>query len=331
MRKTKTLKNIWEIINKKDNFLLITHKNPDGDAIGSILGLYYFLKEKGKVVYLYLPNGIPYIYQFLIFEELQLFNEWERIDFNVAIFLDCGDIERIGENNRFLKNIPLIINIDHHPTNTFFGNLNLVNSKASSVTEILTNLLYRYKEEISLRSAQCFLTGLITDTGSFRFSNTNINSFKTAIKLLEKGVDISYISQQIYERKNLSSLYLLGKALLRLKVNNGIGYSFITQEDMSKYNSKVEDTEGIIDLLRTAEKIKVVIFLYPISQNITKVSLRSKSPYIDVGKFAKRFDGGGHKEAAGFQREGEPQNLILGILEELANFITEHESISIDK
>ncbi|MGB9857979.1 MAG: DHH family phosphoesterase [Dictyoglomaceae bacterium] len=331
MRKTKTLKSILEIINKEDNFLLITHKNPDGDAIGSILGLYYFLKEKGKKVYLYLPNGIPYIYQFLVFEELQLFDESEKINFNVAIFLDCGDIERIGENNGFLKNIPLVINIDHHPTNTFFGNLNLINPKASSVTEILTNLLYRYKEEISLKTAQCFLAGLITDTGSFRFSNTNINSFKTAIKLLEKGADISYISQQIYERKSLSSLYLLGRALLRLKIKDGIAVSFITREDMEEFDSKIEDTEGIVDMLRMLKDTKVVVFLYPLSSSNTKISLRSKSSYINVGVFAKKFGGGGHREAAGFEKEGEPQDLVLSVVKELAEFILEYEPLPVDK
>ncbi len=331
MKKTKTLKSIWEIINKKDNFLLITHKNPDGDAIGSILGFYYYLKEKGKNVYLYLPDGIPFIYQFLVFEELQVFSGSQNINFNVAIFLDCGDVERIGEKNSFLKNIPLIINIDHHPTNTFFGNLNLVNPKASSTTEILANFFFRYKENITQKVSQCLLTGLITDTGSFKFSNTNTNSLRTAIKLTEKGGDISYISQQVYDRKILSSLYLLGKALLRLKLKDKVAFSFITIEDMEETNSKLEDTEGIIDTLRTLKDAKVVIFLYPISSFKTKISLRSKSPYIDVGLFARKFGGGGHKEAAGFEKEGEPQNLVLNVVEDLLGFIVEYESLLIDK
>lgn len=331
MKKTKTLKSIWEIINNENNFLLITHKNPDGDAIGSILGLYYYLKEKGKNVYLYLPTGIPTIYQFLVIEELQIFDESQNKNLNIAIFLDCGDIERIGDNNSSFKNIPLIINIDHHPTNTFFGNLNLVNPKASSTTEILANLFFRYKESITKKVSQCLLTGLITDTGSFRFSNTNTNSFRTAIKLVEKGADISYISQQVYERKNLSSLYLLGKALLRLKLEKDVAFSFITREDMEEVNSKLEDTEGIIDILRMLKEAKVVIFLYPLSPFKTKISLRSKSSYIDVGLFAKRFGGGGHKEAAGFEKDGEPQSLVSNVVEDLLEFIMKYEPLSIDK
>ncbi|MCX7845877.1 MAG: bifunctional oligoribonuclease/PAP phosphatase NrnA [Dictyoglomaceae bacterium] len=331
MKKTKTSKNIWEIIKKENNFLLITHKNPDGDAVGSILGLYYFLKEKEKEVYLYLPNGIPYVYQFLIVDDLKIFNTYQDINFNIAIFLDCGDIERIGDNNNFFKNIPLIINIDHHPTNTFFGNLNLVNPKASSTTEILANLLFRYKENLTKRVSQCLLTGLITDTGSFRYSNTNSNSFRTAIKLVEKGADISYISQQVYEKKSLPSLYLLGKALFRLKLINDVAFSYITKEDMEETNSKIEDTEGIIDTLRMLKDAKVVIFLYPLSSFKTKISLRSKSSYIDVGLFAKNFGGGGHKEAAGFEKDGEPQNLILKVIEDLLGFIMEYESLYIDK
>lgn len=331
MKKTKTLKSIWEIINKKDYFLIITHKNPDGDAVGSILGFYYYLKEKGKNVYLYLSDGIPFIYQFLVFEELQVFNGSQNINFNVAVFFDCGDVERIGEKNSFLKNIPLIINIDHHPTNTFFGNLNLVNPKASSTTEVLANFFFRYKENITQKVSQCLLTGLITDTGSFKFSNTSTNSLRTAIKLIEKGGDISYISQQVYERKTLSSLYLLGKALLRLKLKDKVAFSFITIEDMEETNSKIEDTEGIIDTLRTLKDAKVVIFLYPISSFRTKISLRSKSPYIDVGLFARKFGGGGHKEAAGFEKEGEPQNLVSNVVEDLLEFIGRYESLLIDK
>ncbi|MCX7942215.1 MAG: bifunctional oligoribonuclease/PAP phosphatase NrnA [Dictyoglomaceae bacterium] len=331
MKKTKTLKSIWEIINKENNFLLVTHKNPDGDAIGSILALYYYLKDKKKEVYLYLPNGIPHIYQFLIFEELQIFDGFQNLNFKVAIFLDCGDIERIGENNAFLKRIPLIINIDHHPTNTFFGNLNFVDTKVSSTTEILSNLFFRNKENINQKVAQCLLTGLITDTGSFRFSNTTTNSFRTAIKLMEKGAEVAYISQQVFERKNLSSLYLLGKALLRLKLKNDIAFSFITKEDMEEYHSKIEDTEGIIDTLRMLKEAKVVIFLYPLSPSKTKISLRSKSSHIDVGLFAKKFGGGGHKEAAGFEKEGRPQDIVLNVVKDLLEFIMEYEPLFIDK
>jgi phosphoesterase RecJ-like protein len=331
MKKTKTLKSIWEILDKKNNFLIITHKNPDGDAIGSLLGLYYFLKEKEKNVYIYIPNGIPYFYQFLVVDEIDIYNGEKDLKFNVAIFLDCGDRERMGEYNGLIKEIPLIINIDHHPTNTFFGNLNLVDPSSASVTEILTNFILRYKGNISQKVAQCFLTGLITDTGSFRFSNTNIKALKTAIKLIERGADISYISKNIYERKNLSSLYLLGRALLRLKVENNIGYSYLSNDDMEEFNSKIEDTEGIVDTLRTIRDAKLIVFLYPISSSYTKISLRSKSTYINVADLAKRFGGGGHKEAAGFEIEGKPEEILLDIIKKLSELIMEYESLPTNK
>ncbi|PMQ00935.1 MAG: hypothetical protein CBR30_08480 [Dictyoglomus sp. NZ13-RE01] len=329
MRKNKTVKRIWEVLNSEDNFLLVTHKNPDGDAVGSILGLYYFLLERNKKVDLYIPGGIPYFYQFLAVENLSTFDC--NKSYNVAVFLDCGDVERIGENNGFIEKIPLIINIDHHPTNTYFGNINLVDPSASSVTEILTNLILKFDKNISEKTAECFLTGLITDTGSFRFSNTTINSLKTAIKLMEKGANISYISKEVYEKKSLSSLKLLGTALVRLRSEDGIAYSFISQEDMIENNAKIEDIEGIIDVIRTLRESKIAVLFYPISSQTTKVSLRSKSQSIDVGSIAKSHGGGGHKEAAGFEKLGKPEDVSKEIIQELKEYIKRNESFLISK
>ncbi|HOJ92632.1 MAG TPA: bifunctional oligoribonuclease/PAP phosphatase NrnA [Dictyoglomaceae bacterium] len=329
LSKRKILK-FKELIKDKSTFVLFTHANPDGDAIGSLLAFYYFLRDLGKEVFVFLHSPIPYFYQFLLTEEL---NKIENIDthFDVGIILDCSDLERIKSGVNLKERFSTLVNIDHHPTNTSFGDLNIVIPTASSVTEIIYDLIVGLRGKITKIIAESLLTGLITDTGSFKYSNTTPKSLKIAGELVNKGADITYISKEIYDKKKLSSLKLLGTALLRLESSENICWSYITLEDMKKYNATIEDTEGIIDILRTLREAEVCIFFYPITEGGIKVSLRSKKKEIDLGKFALIFGGGGHKEAAGFQMEGHLDEVLKIVTSKIRDFIEEYEQLPVNK
>jgi len=295
----KEIRRLIDIIEKYQDFILFTHINPDGDAIGSILGFYYFLLEIGKKPYIFLNSPIPSFYRFLLKGDVNTISNLDR-SYNIGIVFDCSDIYRVKEDLNVKEKTKILINIDHHTSNSKFGDINIINEKASSVTEIIYDILTKSKFNISINVAACLLTGLITDTGSFRFSNTTPKSLKVASNLVKIGVDISSISKEIYEKRKLSSLKLLGISLLRINVDKDIAWSFINMEDMEKYNATLEDTEGIIDNLRMLKDVRVVVFFYPINEKTLKVSLRSKDNRIDVSKFAQSFGGGGTQRGSRF-------------------------------
>lgn len=322
MKKTriKTIKVFKEIINNYKNFILFTHVNPDGDAIGSVFGFYYFLETLGKDVSIFISNSIPYYYEFLLEDNMNIINELER-RYDVGIVFDCSDVKRVIENYDIRNNVSLLVNIDHHPTNTFFGDINIVNPEASSVTEIIYEIIRKIIPKIPKKVADCLMTGLITDTGSFKYSNTTYKALKIAGELVKNGAKIWEISKEIYDKRKLASLRLLGVALLRLQIYGNIGWSYIEKEDMEEYNANVEDTEGIIDLLRTLRDVDLVILFYPTSNNKIKVSMRSKNKNLDISEIALKFGGGGHREAAGFQVEKKDLFSYLDILQEINKYI----------
>lgn len=316
----KTIKVFKEIINNYKNFILFTHVNPDGDAIGSVFGFYYFLETLGKDVSIFIPNSIPYYYEFLLEDNMNIINELKR-RYDVGIVFDCSDVKRVIENYDIRNNVSLLVNIDHHPTNTFFGDINIVNPEASSVTEIIYEIIRKIIPKIPKKVADCLMTGLITDTGSFKYSNTTYKALKIAGELVKNGAKIWEISKEIYDKRKLASLRLLGVALLRLQIYGNIGWSYIEKEDMEEYNANIEDTEGIIDLLRTLRDVDLVILFYPTSNNKIKVSMRSKNKNLDISEIALKFGGGGHREAAGFQVEKKDLFSYLDILQEINKYI----------
>lgn len=316
----KQIEALKEIIKNYNSFILFTHINPDGDAIGSVLGFYYFLENLNKDVTVFFLNSIPYYYEFLIKGNINIISKIDK-NYDVGIIFDCSDITRVIENYELKKNVKLIINIDHHPTNTFFGDINIVDPKASSVTEIIYHIMKKITSKIPTKVLDCIMTGLITDTGSFKYSNTTYKTLRVAGDLVKSGVKIWEISREIYDKRRLPSLRLLGTALLRLQLYENIGWSYIEKKDMEEYKANIEDTEGVIDLLRTLRDVDLVILFYPTSNDKIKVSMRSKNRDIDVSEIAVKFGGGGHKEAAGFQIEKNSIFSYLDILQKISEYI----------
>lgn len=311
------MKKIIETIKNHKRFLLISHENPDGDAVGSILGLYFGLKKLKKFVIPVLPDPVPKIYSFLNGAN-DIKNDFELDEIEVAIVLDCADIGRVENLKKKLMMIPYKINIDHHPSNFSFGEINYIDPRSSSTSEIVLKLLTRLKVEIDKDISFALYTGLLTDTGGFRFANTNLKTLKAATFLVKNGADPFYISEMVYSMKPLKALKLLGRALEKLKKENGIVYSILTLEDFKEFGAEEEDAEGIVEYLNKSNEANIAILFKQKFNGSYKVSLRSKGD-IDVKDIALKFGGGGHMNAAGFDVKDEPLNVINKILLELKN------------
>lgn len=309
------MKKIVETIKNHKKFLLISHENPDGDAVGSVLGLHIGLKKLKKISFPVLPDPVPKIYSFLNgSEEIQTDFETDAIE--VAIILDCADIGRVENLKRKLVNIPKKINIDHHPSNFSFGEINYIDPKSSSTSEIVLKLLKRLNVEIDKKIADALYTGLMTDTGGFRFANTNLNTFKSAIYLVKNGANPFLISEMVYSMKPLKALKLLGRALEKLKKENGVIYSILTIEDFKEFEAEEEDAEGIVEYLNKSNEANVAILFKQKLNGFYKVSLRSKGD-INVKDIALKFGGGGHMNAAGFDINESPMKILNEIVREL--------------
>ncbi|MGC9099674.1 MAG: DHH family phosphoesterase [Caldisericum sp.] len=294
------IKEIGDIISKSKSFFLTTHINADGDGIGSILGLGMSLEKLGKKVFYFVPGEIPNHFAFL--KNFEKINEKidERIQTDVFLLLDAPNIDRVEGITFNLSNFKKIIRIDHHISNENFSHVKYVKVGYPSTSCLVFELIKEENLPIDRDIAEALYTGLLADTGSFRFNNTTEAAFNIARELVIMGARPYYISRMVYEMETLPHLKLLGLALLRLEIIDKIGFSYITQEDFKNYNATESDTEGIVDYLRKQKDIEIILLIRELQDGGFKGSLRSKNN-IDVRKIAEIFGGGGHKEAAGFK------------------------------
>jgi phosphoesterase RecJ-like protein len=290
---------ICNIFKSYKSFAFFTHVNADGDAIGSILSLGKSLELLGKKVIYSVPEPVPLKYNFLkgyeyINKKLDLIKNME-----VGVLLDAPGTERIDDLEKYFPFFKITINIDHHLSNGRFATYNLVNEKAPSTTAIVLEILEKGNFPIDEDISNSLYAGLLTDTGSFHYSNTNISAFQTASKLINYGAKISYIADMLFECETISHFKMLGISLLRLIDEDGIAYSYITRNDFIKYKAKEEDTERIIDVLRRIKDAKIILFFKEMKSEETRVSIRGKNG-LNVRELAEYFGGGGHLSAAGF-------------------------------
>ncbi len=311
------MKKVIETIKNHKRFLLISHENPDGDAVGSVLGLYFGLKKLKKFVVPVLPDPVPKIYSFLKGSD-QIKQDFDLDEIEAAIVLDCADIGRVENLKKKLTKIPKKINIDHHPSNFSFGEINYIDPKSSSTSELVLKILNKLNIKIDKDISYALYTGLMTDTGGFRFANTNLNTFKAATFLVKNGANPFYISEMVYSMKPLKALKLLGRALEKLKKENGIIFSILTLDDFKKFDAEEEDAEGVVEFLNKSNEANIAILFKQKNNGFYKVSLRSKGD-IDVKDIAIKFGGGGHMNAAGFDIKENPKSVLEKILLELKN------------
>lgn len=313
---------ISRVIQKNKNFLITSHINLDGDGIGSELALYFILKKLNKKVTILNQDRIPKIYDFLPdSDKVQCWNN-NRINpksIDVGIALDCSSIKRIGRTYEIFKDIKTIINIDHHKSNENFGNLNYLDCSASSVGEIIYELItFLNIDLLDEKISTCLFAAIITDTGSFRYSNVSSKTFGVASHLTRYRIKSHLISNNIYNRSTYPGLKLLGESILTLEMDdsNYVSWLTITRKMLNDTNANDEDVEGIINIATTLNNVEISILFRETKDNKIKISFRSKGNF-DVNKFAGKFKGGGHPNAAGCLCSGKLDEIKEKILSKL--------------
>ena len=299
---------VAEEIRAGDRFLLTTHENPDGDALGSLLATQRILEALGKDSVMFLGAKefpLPVEYRFLPLDEV--FHEPPAdIADRIVVFLDCGNIDRMPVD--FLRSDTKVINIDHHHDNTRFGTVNLVDVEASCTAEIIYELAGLLGVELTAEMANALYVALVTDTGMFMYENTDARSHRMAAGLIEAGVQVNDIYRRLYEHAPIEKLKLLAHALeaIELKDQGRLAVTYITTDDYVTTGAAEALTEGVIDHLRTIDGAVVAAVVRDLSDGdraARKVSMRSTDGRVDVSSMARMHGGGGHRRAAGFSTD----------------------------
>lgn len=303
---------------------IIPHINPDGDALGSMIAMYIFIKMKfDKEADMLLINDLPELYEFLPFIENIKFVKDLDIDkkYDLAISVDVAAKDRMAQAMPIFDTAKFSVNIDHHRTNDAFGDLAFINPEASSTGEIIYDLMCDFDFNITKDMATAIYTAIVTDTGGFRFENTKPQVLVKGSKLIEKGVDSSSLFRKIYDSKPKAMVMLNALCVSKAQFlhNNKIAYTFITKDDFKQAGAKDEHTCGIAEVLRQINTTEVAIVLKENESGFTKVSMRSKT--VDIAQISQKFDGGGHKFAAGCTIKKPPAIALNKLLEEIVKVL----------
>ncbi len=310
-------------MNEANRFLLTSHQDPDGDSIGSLIGLGRFLLEKGKDVTIYNEGALPDKYLFLDPDGLIRHDKpLTAARFDRAVVLDCPRIERIGFVRELLADNAVCVNIDHHRDNEMFGKINLVDENAAAVGEMLCEILDDRARPFSREVAVPLYAALLSDTGGFRFANTTASCLRCAARLVEAGADPKSIFDSIYSSYSIETLRLLGRTLQNMvsAANGRICAMTISGDDLNSTGAKLENSEGFVDYTMKIPATEIGLLLKEIGDNTVKVSLRSKGN-LDVSAFALKKGGGGHREAAGFTTTGPLNEVLAGTIADLESYL----------
>jgi phosphoesterase RecJ-like protein len=322
---TSDLRAVADALRDNDRFLLVTHENPDGDALGSILGMKLVLDRLGKDTAMYLSGQapLPAEYRFMELGELKRELPADAAE-RVLFALDCANESRLGEGQSALESAPLVLNVDHHHDNSRFGNVNLVVADASSTGEIVRDLTAELGVDLTPEIAEALYIALVTDTGRFQYANTTPKALRLAAELVEAGADVHRVFQSVYESVQLAKLKLLARALERAQVyeGGGIVVSYLLKTDFAEVGAAEPYSEGIIDFLRAVEGAEMAALIREPpapGRPARRVSLRSSSDELDVSAIARASgDGGGHRQAAGFSSEQEIDEIVDFIRQQYA-------------
>ena len=327
MTQTTDLKAIADALQRHGRFLVVTHENPDGDALGSLLALSLALRQLGKDAVMYLPGQtpLPQEYAFMPLDDLVREPPEDAAE-RVLLAVDCAKEDRIGDET-VLSAAPLVLDIDHHHDNTRFGDLNLIVADASSTGEVLRDVFAELGVELTPELAEPLYIALVTDTGRFQYANTTPKSLRLAAELVEAGADVHAVFQEVYESVEFAKLKLLARALGRAEVLEGgrIVVSHLLRTDFTEVGAAEPYSEGIIDYLRAVEGAELAALIREQlhgSPRAHKGSLRSSIDELDVSVIARSFGGGGHRQAAGFSSDAPLEEIVerirLAFLEQRA-------------
>jgi phosphoesterase RecJ-like protein len=321
---------VAEALAGHDRFLVVTHENPDGDALGSMLGAALGLRELGKDTVMYLAGAtpLPGEYGFMPLGEVLREPPADAGD-RVLLALDCANERRLGPDPGRLESVPLVVDVDHHHDNTRFGAVNLVVADASSTAEIVRDLLRALGVELTPSIAEALYIGLVTDTGRFQYSNTTPKALRLAAELVEAGADVHGVFKHVYETVQFAKLKLLARALEHARLFEGgrLVISYLERSDFAAAGAEEPYSEGIIDFLRQSEGSQLVALIREPPPNpgapAYRISLRSSTDEIDVSAIARKSDGGGHVQAAGFSSELPLEEIVEFIRREFLTAVGE--------
>ncbi|MCF7668335.1 MAG: bifunctional oligoribonuclease/PAP phosphatase NrnA [Verrucomicrobia bacterium] len=323
----KVIVRILEALKKHQVFCIVGHGRPDGDCIGSQIALTQALLQHSKTVFCWNEDPVP---QKLAFLDPDSLVRPPRCDlkFDCVIALDSASLERIGKAVDCIKERRFLINIDHHPSNTKFGDINWVSPKSPSTAELVYRLLKAGNYSITPAIADCLFTGISTDTGSFQYPTTKPHTFTIAGELVKRGANLATICDEVYQSYSLSRIRLLQQVLSRFHLvnNNKVAYFWLKNSDFERTGSDVSESEGLINHIRDIEPVVVACVFEEIEPNVIRISLRSKDENLSVAEIARKFGGGGHSSAAGARIEGSPETVqkqvIKAIVEALNSFVS---------
>lgn len=297
-------KTAWDLIDSAKNIFLTTHEGTDGDDLGSLLAVKAALEKIGKSVAAAVKGGVPRSLIFLPSSET-VGDKLDQIDFDLLITFGCNKIERTGMEELYSVPCP-IINFDHHPDNTNFGTVNVVEPATSAVAELVYYFLSYNRILITQKIATCLLTGIFTDTGGFKHANTTAEALEVSAILLKAGARIDKIAIQTMGRKRPSTIKAWAKGLenARFDPKKRMVFSVLTEDDLKEIGATDEDLDGFVELLNNIPQARFALLLRQ-DGDLVRGSLRSETnKKVDVAKIAKSFGGGGHKLAAGFKVQG---------------------------
>lgn len=309
---------IIEIIHKFKTFCIVGHIRPDGDCVGSQLALAMALQNAGKEVACWNEDLIPHKYKFLdpdgMFQRPKPGKK-----FDCVIATDCASLARLGRAGKYSMRRKLLINIDHHESNPGYGDINWVSAREPSCGELIFRLLKTARWPITKPIADNLFAAVSTDTGSFQYPTTRPGTFHTGADLVTRGADLAKICHEIYQSYPLSRARLLRHLYNNFKLADGdrIAYLWLKKKDFNRTGAEINDTEGLIDHIRAIEPVVVACVFEEIEPELTRISLRSKDPKVNVNEVAAQFGGGGHPAAAGARIPGKPlsvQRRVIGAI-----------------
>jgi len=303
----KIIDRIIEAIRESSTICVTGHIRPDGDCVGSQLGLTLALQNEGKKVTCWNEDRIPQKYEFLDRDGI-LQKPKAGMEFDCVVATDAATFERLGSVCRHVANRKLLINIDHHESNTRYADLNWVSAREPSTGELIFRLLKIAKWPITKPIADCLFTAVSTDTGSFQYPSTRPGTYHVAGELVRRGADLAKICDEVYQSYPLSRARLLRHIYshFHLTHQDQIAYFWLKQADYTRTGADSSESEGLIDHIRAIAPVVVACVFEEVEPELTRISLRSKSEKVNVNAIAAQFGGGGHPAAAGARIPGKP-------------------------
>lgn len=311
----KTVQRIIDVVRDSRTFCIVGHIRPDGDCIGSQLGLTLALRNLGKDVVCWNQDVVPQKLAFLDPDKV-VSRPARGKRFDCVIAVDCASFERLGTVTAHIEDRGILINIDHHGSNTRYGDINWISPKEPSSGELIFRLLKEAKWPVTPQIANCLFTAVSTDTGSFQYPSTRPSTYHTAAELVKCGAELGRICHEVYQSYPLSRVRLLRHVYnsFRLGHENQIAYFWLRPADFARTGATTADSEGLIDHIRDIEPVVVACVFEELEPEVTRVSFRSKTQEVNVSTIAQEFGGGGHPAAAGARIAGRPLTVQRRVL-----------------